>query len=76
MLAVQIAEEFAVWVCYVTLALNCACAHAYTPVPVSTMLQDNVMQLSKLLLTGYQSSSVRDTDGMCGRVTQCSISGL
>ena len=26
---------------------------------LSTMLQDNVMQLSKLLLTGYQFSSVR-----------------
>ena len=36
---------------------NCACTHAY--IPVSTTLQDNVMQLSKLLLTSYQFSSVR-----------------
>jgi len=32
-----------------------ACMHAY--IPVTTMLQDNVTQLSKLLLTGYQFSS-------------------
>ena len=36
---------------------NCACTNAC--IPVSTMLQDNVMQLRKLLLTGYQFSSVR-----------------
>ena len=36
---------------------NCACTHAYTP--VSTTLQDNVMQLSKFLLTDCQFSSVR-----------------
>jgi len=36
---------------------NCACTHAY--IPVSTKLQDNMMQLSKLLLTGYQFSIVR-----------------
>jgi len=35
----------------------CACTHVY--IPVSTILQDNVMQLSKLLLTGYQFSSLR-----------------
>jgi len=35
----------------------CACTHAY--IPVSTILQDNVMQLSKSLPTGYQISSVR-----------------
>jgi len=35
----------------------CACTHACNP--VSTVLQDNVMQLNKLLLTGYQFSSVR-----------------
>jgi len=35
----------------------CACTHAY--IPVFTMLEDNVTQLSKLLLTGYQFSSVR-----------------
>jgi len=28
----------------------CACSHTY--IPVSTMLQDNMMQVSKLLLTG------------------------
>jgi len=37
--------------------IYCACTHAF--IPVSTMLQDNVMQLSKLLLTGYQFCSVR-----------------
>jgi len=36
-------------------------AHTPTPCPASTMLQDNVMELSKLLLTGYQFSSVRIT---------------
>jgi len=34
----------------------CACTHAY--IPVCTMLQRSVMQLSKLLLTGYQFSGV------------------
>jgi len=37
---------------------NCTCTHAYI-LSVSTMLQDNVMQLSEFLLTGYQFSSVR-----------------
>jgi len=37
---------------------NCACTHAYI-LPVSTMLQDNVMQLSEFLLADYQFSSVR-----------------
>ena len=46
---------------------NCACTHAY--IPVSTMLQDNVMQLSKLLLTGYQFSSVRIPIEYGGRVS-------
>jgi len=36
---------------------NCACTHTY--IPVSAMFQDNVMQLSKLLLRGYQFASVR-----------------
>jgi len=49
-----------------------ACTHAY--IPVSTMLQDNVKQLSKLLLTGYQFSSVRIPIEYGGRVTGCSIS--
>ena len=35
---------------------NFACTHAYNA--VFTMLQDNVMLLSKLLLTDYQFSSV------------------
>ena len=35
---------------------NCACTHAY--IPASKMLQDNVMLLSNLLLTGYQFSQV------------------
>jgi len=34
-----------------------ACTHAY--IHVSTMLHDDVMQLSNLLLAGYQFSSVR-----------------
>jgi len=52
----------------------CACTHAY--IPVSTILQDNVMQLSKLLVTGYQFSSVRIPIVCCGRVTRCSISSF
>jgi len=44
--------------------------------PVSTMLQDNVMQLSKLLLTAYQFSSVTIPIEYGGRVTRCSISGF
>jgi len=40
------------------------------------MFQDNVMQLGKLLLTGYQSSSVRIPIGYGGRVTRCSISSF
>jgi len=35
---------------------NSACTHAF--IPVSTVLQDNVMQLSKFLVTDYQFSSV------------------
>ena len=54
---------------------NCACTHAYI-LPVSTMLQDNVMQLSEFLLADYQFSSVRDTDRKCGRFTRCSISSF
>jgi len=38
------------------------------------MLQDNLKQLSKLLLTGYQISSVRIPIEYGGRVTRCSIS--
>ena len=37
------------------------------------MLQDNVMQLSKLLLTGYQFSSVRIPIEYGGRVTGCGL---
>jgi len=40
------------------------------------MLQNNVMQLSKLLLTGYQFSSVRIPIEYGGRVTWCSISSF
>jgi len=40
------------------------------------MLQDNVMQLSKLLLTGYQISRVRIPMEYGGRVTRCSISSF
>jgi len=36
---------------------NCACTHAY--ILVFTTLQDNMMHLSKLLLTSYQFSSLR-----------------
>ena len=53
---------------------NCACTHTY--IPVSTMLQVNVMHLNKLLLTGYQFSSVRIPIEYVGRVTQCSISSF
>jgi len=35
---------------------NCACTQTY--ILLSTMLQDDVMQLRKLLLAGYQFSSV------------------
>jgi len=52
----------------------CVCTHAYRP--VSTMLQDNVMQLSNLLLTGYQRKDTKDTDRVYGRVTRCSISSF
>jgi len=52
----------------------CACTHAY--IPVFTMLQDSVMQLSTLLLTGYQFSSVRIPIKYGGRVTRCSISSF
>jgi len=40
------------------------------------MLQDNVMQLSNLLLTGYQRKDTKDTDRVYGRVTRCSISSF
>jgi len=40
------------------------------------MLQDNVMQLSKLLLTGYLFSIVRIPIEYGGRVTRCSISSF
>ena len=49
------------------------CAYTYAYTPVSTMLQDNVMQLSKLLLTGLLVFQHKDTGRMCGRVTRCSI---
>jgi len=53
---------------------NCACTHAY--ILVSTMLQDDVRQLIKLLLTGYQFSQRNDTDRICAHVTRCSISSF
>jgi len=40
------------------------------------MLQNNVMQLSKLLLTGYQFSSVRIPIEYGGRVARCLISNF
>ena len=58
----------------------CAYTHAY--IPVSTMHQDNMMQLSKLLLTGCQFSSVRKSQFSSvpieygGHVTRCSISSF
>ena len=45
-------------------------------IPVFTMLQDNVMQLSKLLLAGYQISSARIPRECGGHVTRCSISSF
>jgi len=45
-------------------------------IPVSTMHQDNVMQLSRLLLTGYQFSSISVPIEFGGRVTRCSISSF
>jgi len=39
------------------ISTNYACTNAY--IRVSTMLQDSVMQLSELLLTGYQFSRVK-----------------
>jgi len=56
------------------ISTNCACTHAC--IPVCTTLQDNVMQLRKLLLTGYQFSSVRIPIEYCGRVTRCLISSF
>jgi len=58
MSALQIQEEFTVRVCYVTLALS-ALEHTPTSLYQPTMLQDNMMQLSQLLLSGYQFSSAR-----------------
>jgi len=40
------------------------------------MLQDNVMQLSKVLMTGHQFSSVMIPIEYGGRVTRCSISSF
>ena len=57
MSALQIQEEFTVRVCYVTLALS-ALEHTPTSLYQPTMLQD-MMQLSQLLLSGYQFSSAR-----------------
>ena len=50
----------------------CACTHAY--IPVSTMLQDNMMQLSKLLPTSHQFYSERIPIEYGGRFTLSSIS--
>jgi len=57
MSAVQIPEEFNMGVCYVTLALT-----TLARMPTSLYIHNasaNVMQLSKLLLSHYQFSSVR-----------------
>jgi len=53
---------------------NYACTQAY--IPVSTMLQDNVMELSKLLLTVYQFSSVRKPIEYVVVFTRCSNSSF
>jgi len=45
-------------------------------IPLSKMLQYNVVQLSKLLLTGYQFSSVRIPIEYGGRVKRCSINSF
>jgi len=49
--------------------IGTALALTPTSLYVSTMLQDNVMQLSKLLLTGYQFSRVRIPIEYGARVT-------
>ena len=57
MSAVQISEEFTVRVFLRHISTYCACTLAQ--IHVSTMLQDNVIQLSKLLLTSCQFCSAR-----------------
>ena len=75
MAAVQILEEFIVW--FVTSHWHLLCMHSrLNPCIVSTILQDNVTQLSKLLLTGYQFSIVRIPIEYGGRATWCSISSF
>jgi len=54
----------------------CTQAYAYRYIPVSTMLQDNVMELSKLLLTVYQFSSVRILIAYVVVFTWCSNSSF
>jgi len=53
---------------------NCARNHPH--IPVFTMLQDNMMHLSKLLLTSCQFSSVRIPIEYGGHVMPCSISSF
>ena len=75
MSAVQIPEEFTIWVCYVALALYCARTHAYTLSCIhdASGQRDGAEQITAYRLPVFQR---KDNDRVCGRVTRCSISSF